>query len=795
LATNEVNTNPKKEINKEFDIDIFTNTFKKNWYWIPIFIGIFLATAFVYLRYTKPVFEARTVIQLGNIDEGKKVIDIDNVSTIGDELSSNVELLKSELILRKALKKLKLNISYYSKGDILTEEKYKYSSYQVLPIALKDSAIIGKSIHVTKDGEYIVLNYDFNGKNTDRIKLGETYENEYFKLIFNLKNEDDFERNLSENELYFIFNSFNSLAKAYHPNLSIKVINPDAKSIEIKYRSNNPVLSRDIVASIVATFFEHDFEKKRKGSANILNFIGKQLDSISDQLELSEIQIKEFKQINKVQNPQGISDNLLQRITNLEGQIVVLDLEKRLLSTIDNVLSESPDRLEVYNLLPGIVGSQFENSLSNQVQALHELMLSKDDATFSQTKKNANIKNLDKRITAQVNTIKRILSAFQIKLKIQKDEINLKILEIESSFYGLPEKEMELSRLERLFQLNEKYYVLLLEKKAQYSISKEGFTTSNLILSTVEVPTAPISPRKSLIIIAAVLLGFIVGSANLFIKYIFYNEINSPDELKKLIDYRIGFLGFIPKLPNSTEHSESAVFENPKSVVAESFRTLRSNLNFTIKDQNAPIVIGVTSTIPSEGKTFISINLGSIYSLSNKKTIIIDLDMRKPKIHLGMKVSNKKGISDVLSGKTELADVITKDNNNLYLITAGTIPPNPNELILNGQIEKVIEELKKDFDVIIIDNPPVGIVSDGIEILKLVDVPIFVVRANYSKRIFAHNISSYLVEEKLPRIYTVLNGFYTKKKDYGYSYGYGNYYHEESKSTGSIFSKIFKKRK
>lgn len=787
------NSGPKRHINREFDIDIFNTILRKNWYWLPIFVGLFLGIAFIYLRYTKPVYEAQTIIQLGSIDEGKKIVDVENVSTTSDELSSNVELLKSELILKEALKKLKLNVSYFSKGDILTEEKYTYSSYRILPLTLKDSSIVGKPIRLSVDNEYVILEYDFAGQQVDRIKVGETYENEFFKIVVNVRDWEQLRRILIENELFFVFNDFAKLARAYLPHLSIRVVNPEAKSIEIKYRSNNPALSKDIVASVVQTFFEHDYEKKQKGSANILTFITDQLDSISNQLELSEIQIKEYKQTNKVQDPKGISENLLQRITSLEGQIVELDLERNLLNTVEKVLNDSPDRLEVYNLLPGLVGSQFENTLSKQVEQLHDLLLELEDASFSQTNENANVKSLSKRVQAKTKTIRRMLDAFQTKIRIQKDGITKKILEIESSFYGIPEKEMELSRLERWFQLNEKYYILLLEKKAQYSISKEGFTTSNLILKDVELPTAPISPRRNLIIIGAVILGFLAAFILMFVRYVFYNEINNPEEVKSLLHHKSGFLGIIPKLKTKKEYSESMVFENPKSSVSESFRTIRSNINFIADKDQDSLIIGVSSSIPAEGKTFVSINVSSIYALSGKKTVLIDMDLRKPKVHIGFGLENNKGISDVLSGNSNLKEVVQQTENGLHIISSGTIPPNPYELILNGKLPEILKELRQEFDVIVIDNPPVGIVSDGIEVLRFTDVPIFVFRTNYSKRYFAKTISSYLSDGKLTKIYTVLNGFHTQKKDYGYNYGYGNYYNDTAPKQ-SIFAKIFRRK-
>jgi capsular exopolysaccharide synthesis family protein len=287
-----------------------------------------------------------------------------------------------------------------------------------------------------------------------------------------------------------------------------------------------------------------------------------------------------------------------------------------------------------------------------------------------------------------------------------------------------------------------------------------------------------------------------------------HNNITSLHEISKLSHASIGILGMTPKYKNEIPVSQMIVDKNPKSLIAEAFRTIRTNLQF-VASENEAKVLAITSTVSGEGKTFVAINLGGIISFSNKRVIILDLDMRKPKIHLGFNVENNHGMSTLLIGKDKPDDCITKSSlANLDFITAGPIPPNPAELIISPKMEELLDYLKDIYEIIIIDLPPVGIVSDGVPILKRADYPIYILRANFSKKMFINQINKLIQENKVNNLSVILNGVemsrikygygygysYGYGYGYGYSYGYGYYEDDEAPRTflgwvGSKFSK------
>jgi capsular exopolysaccharide synthesis family protein len=298
---------------------------------------------------------------------------------------------------------------------------------------------------------------------------------------------------------------------------------------------------------------------------------------------------------------------------------------------------------------------------------------------------------------------------------------------VESEFLKLPSKEAQLSRLKRIYDINEKFYSQLLEKKAEFSITKAGIVSNNIILEYAVPQLAPISPNRKIIIAASALVAFLIGFIIVFVKYLFYNEITSLDEINQYTDAAL--LGIIPKYKKEIPVSQLLIDKNPKSAISESFRSVRTNLQF-ISNEPGSKVVAITSTISGEGKTFVAINLAGVLAFSDKKVIIIDLDMRKPKIHLGFNFENLRGMSTILIGKDAFENCINKSSlKNLDFITAGPIPPNPSELILSPLMYQLIEQLKQQYDMIIIDTPPVGIVTDGVEIISKADYPIYIVAA------------------------------------------------------------------
>ncbi|MBD3638504.1 MAG: polysaccharide biosynthesis tyrosine autokinase [Crocinitomicaceae bacterium] len=772
----------RNSLNRDLDLNLAVTVLKRNFYVPLIFLFIGLGASFVYLRYTKPVFQSTAVIQRSSQDEGKRILDIEGFEKEND-LSEDVELLHSTFLLEKALRNLNLEISYYAEGDILTEERYLLSSYHVTLMELKDSSLVGVPIFITNTGSAVDLTFEKQGvSQTISIQPNTPVNNEYFNMVFKVNNEAQFNHNSRVNKLYFVFNDYEILTTQLMPRLDVFTLNPDARTIQISFKSNNQRLSRDVVSSLINTFFEYDLDKKRQSSANILDFINSQLDTVFVQLKESEHAIQSFKDSSSVNDPEYFTKSVMDRSNELQNQLIEVDFELELIEEVSNKV-ELNDRMEIYKVIPAVTGTAYEDLLVGELKELHEILVEKEDLSYKIQPEHPDLKKAESRVDKQVKNILRILNTIRSQLNFKRKSLEKRIYKVESELYGVPAKEMELSRLNRMFNLNEKYYTLLIEKKTQYSISKAGFTMDNMVL---QAPTLAvmISPNKKFVYALAIILTFIVSLIFLLIRYITFNDIYEPEELKRLLPSKVGFLGIIPKVVTDEKMSTLIVHLQPKSALAESYRHIRSNLQFILKN-NESNVIAVSSSVSGEGKTFAAVNLGGIIAMSGKKVLVIDLDLRKPKVHHAFKAENHEGMSSILIGSAKWKDCIQNSElEGLDFITAGPIPPNPSELIISGEMEKYIEKFKEEYDIVMIDNPPVGIVSDGITILNNADCPIYVFRANYSKRFYTQRVRELLNNEQVKKLFVVLNGIELSKKGYGYGYGYGygDYYTEEKKT-------------
>jgi tyrosine-protein kinase Etk/Wzc len=769
----------KHIINKEFDATIVKTVLKKWWYVVVISVGFFWMLAFIYLRYTKPIYESAAVIQIASEDQGADILEMKEAVS-RNSISREIELLRSEFILSRAIRKLNLNIGHYAEGDILIEEKYYNSTFNVTPYSLKDSSLCQRRINLEarEDGR-INLHYHFAAEDFSyTIVPGDKLETPHFKIAVKVNDWDAFKVDSDKNKLYFEFNDLDYITRKYLGQLMVVPIDVQARTIEVSFKSNNPLLSKDVVDAVLKTFFEHDESHKKQGAENVLHFINRQLDSLSIELRNSKDSIMIFQRQQNIADPEFQSTSLSQRIDRLHDDLLHYTEELSVLEDIQLKLSGSANRMEVYQMIPVILGKSFESTLFNQVNRLHQLLEKREDLLFNLTPDNQTIKVFESRIDETINGINKTIETLKNRVNQKVERTNSLIKEIENQYFNLPEKRMELARLNNLQQLNEKYYNLFTEKQVQYSISQAGYTSQNKVLKKAQENKTPISPKKNVIRAISVLLGLVVGFSFLLTKYVFFNEIKGFDELRKLIPDNVAALGAVPLSKRKLKFSKLVITDAPKSIMAESFRSIRTNLSFLKSDFQ---LISVTSTISGEGKTFIALNLAGVIALSGKKTVIIDLDLRKPKINIGLDITNEYGMSNVLAGQLNYKEVIkTTLIEGLSVITAGPIPPNPSELILGDSFDELLQQLKNDFDVIVIDTPPVGLVSDGYSVLPKVDIPIYVFKSGYSKRSFVNNLISVSEKHGINNLSFVLNGISVNQSQYGYN----SYYQEEENGKG-----------
>jgi capsular exopolysaccharide synthesis family protein len=778
-------------LNDDFDLSLFLKIVQRNIPWIIIFFVIAFMFAFLYLRYTYPIFEAKSVIQIAsNSDEARKLIK-NNQSDI--KLGAKIELLKSPNFLSRVFNKLPLDINYYQIGNVLNFEMYKTSPFEI-EYKYPKSDIYGTPINISfvdENNAKLVISQN-NIEREYKVQLGKWNS---LPIIDSIKiNVNNFskikydQKGKNENAYFFSISNKDNLVRLYSPLVKVDIESEEANTIRIIVHDKNASKASDICNNIVNEFKQYDIEKQAEGINKTLTFIDDQLRIMEDKLYSSENDLQNFRVSNNVDENLPLPDFVL-RLNNLKNDETQIDLNLSILDQIANKLNENKE-MDVFKLVPLTLVFADQPGLQNQLKKLETLLLKKEEELYSKTPNNTSIIQLDSQIDFQKDIVIESIKAIKSGFNTKKIQIQNKLEEFDYDVRnsGLKFDKIEMTRLMKLNEINQDYYTKLISLKSQLAIDNAGITSENTVLQNSFVPGSPFFPSKKVVVFSALTAWFVLSLILIIVRYLFYNEITSMNEITKFLG-DTPILGIVPNYKDVIPVSQLLVDKKPKSLIAESLRSIRSNLEF-LSDKPGPKVLAITSTISGEGKTFVAMNLAGIIAFSEKKVIIIDLDMRKPKIHVGFGVSNDKGMSTILIKRNTISECIYRSSlTNLDFITAGPVPPNPSELVISQKMIEVIEELKKTYDIIVIDNPPVGLVTDGIKMLKIADYPIYVFRENYSKRNFVQNVKKLMRDHQVKNLSIIMNSVNIKKSgygysgiydyDYGYGYGYGFGYYDE----------------
>jgi len=778
-------------INDEFDFRLFLKVARKNAAWIVLFFIIAFFMAFLYLRYTYPIYESKSVIQIALADQNSKML-LDKSFTAASDLSSKIELIRSPNFLNRVFNKLPLDISYFQIGNVLNYEMYQTSPFEIEyrnPI----NEIYGIPIYLSfTDEKNVSISVNINNKEkTYPLKANTWIRTPILdSVMLRVKNYNKVKndmKGLNENPYYFVLTKRENLVRNYTSNLKVEPENVAAGTIKITYHERNPAKASDICQTIAEEFQAYDIEKQAEGANNTVKFIDDQLKQVYDRLYDSEVDLQNFKTANRLNDATPLP-NWGSRIDDLENERNQLELQEASFNTIEAALSDNKD-IDVYKLVPLLIGTNSDEKLASLLDNLKILMSQKEVILYSKTINSSDVARLDYQIGIQRKLIIETLYALKTNLYNQKREIETRIEDYEGEIRetGLNFDRLEFIRLSKLNEINSGYYNRLVEIKSELAISTAGITSVNTVLESSSTPAAPYFPSRRIVALSALIGWVLVTLGLVIVRYLFHNEITSLNEIMKYLE--LPMLGIVPNYKDTIPISQLLVDKKPKSIIAESLRSIRSNLEF-LSNKEGSKVLAITSTISGEGKTFVALNLAGIIAFSEKKVIILDLDMRKPKIHVGFGVPNDKGMSTILINRNTVEDCIFKSSlNNLDFITAGPVPPNPSELIISNRMSEVLDELRKKYDVIVIDNPPVGLVTDGIRIIKMADYPIYVFRENFSKRNFVQNVKKLVRDNNVQNLSIILNSVDIKRSgygysgvydyDYGYGYGYGFGYYDE----------------
>jgi capsular exopolysaccharide synthesis family protein len=761
---------------ERIDLDKVWLIIRKNMLWIFLIILATNALAYIYLRYTRPVYESSSVIKL-DIKSEANILGLNTVNQNLDHIAGEIELLKSNMFFSRVVDAMAMDVSYYAYGRVLFQERYDNSPFKV-EYELHDPSWYDQPVDVEiLNDEKFVLSYGQGEAKVSRtFRFGEEITLPQFKLLLSLTAH--YQPDLDNTKYYFIINSHLALVNYLGNNLIVEPVNFNANTIRVGFRGYDRKKVRDLVHVIDSVYLRYTQEKKNQATEQILSFLDEQLYNIEQRLSKHESYFENFTIDNKTNN---LETEIGEAIVKMEA----LDVKKYELYNTQKAVSGLSDKVaneEIILTEPASFTNYPEDILKSVEQLntfLNErtLMLgSYKENTFAVKRKNQQIALLKKEIVD-------LLEKYNDEMAQEVKAIDGQKKKIEDEFVLLPSKGTEYGKNQRYYNLYEEIFLSLVQKKNEMEITKAGTVTDFVVLLPATVPNDPIAPARVTVYGIGAISGLIISLAFVAMGYIFNNKINSQSELERLVAAPV--LGAIPYYSKvKYKKSKLVVSQSPKSSVSEAFRAIRTNIQF-LGIHGDKKIISVTSTVGSEGKTFFASNLGHVISMSGKKVVLVDVDLRKPKVHTVFDHENgMKGVSTFLIGEYPIQECILHSQADHFdFIPAGPVPPNPSELITSKQFDAMLDELKKLYDIVIVDTPPVGLVTDGMLIMEKADLPVYVFRADFSKRTFTKTLQKVKNTHKFHNITVVLNALKTTSdRDYGYhKYGYG-YYDDEHES-------------
>lgn len=760
------------KLNSALDFGLLLHIIKKvKWVFLALFI-VSGVLAFLYLRYSQPIYESKATLQI-NDNKADQVLRLEGINQNENIMAEVIEQIHSKVFLKRIVEKLDIGVSYFSEGTFKNNELYSSSPFLV-KINLKNTALEGQNIYIELNEKLDGGLIKYNGT-SKKFKLNSWLNNSDFDINVFLNPRIEvsaINRTIRNNKaFYLVVRNINTVTSELQSKLEVKIVNEMAKTIQIKVKDINSLKVADIVNTISEEFLTYDVERRSESSRNILDFIDNQLSTVYNDLKNTESNLKKFKQDKNIDNNTTKITSDMMRASNIEDQLLKVEMEEKIISEVQENISKNKG-IDIYQLISIISGTEYESMIKDVIQNIQKLLSTKENLLYSVTPNSENIKQINYQLETQKKLLIESLDAVRLRYKSKYKNLLEKSVDYRNRMDSSPEDEVELSRLNRLYTISEKYYTMLLEKKTEFSISKAGYVTKNIILERAIGAGGKVFPNSRSIILIAILVTILLNVLIVFIFYFTHFKIYSVHDLMKFSAQGVSLIGVVPKYSSQIPVSQLIVDKNPKSIISEAFRTIRTNLSF-IDNTPGSKVVSVSSTISGEGKTFIAINIAGILAFTGKKVVLIDLDLRKPKIHKGFGIKNDLGMSNMLTGEHKIEECLNDSSiPDLKFITAGPTPPNPSELILSNKLAEIINELKLRFEYVVIDNAPVGLVTDGIETLRSSDYPIYVFRANYSDKHFIQNLIRLKSENQITKLTAVLNDIDLSRKLYGYNYGY-----------------------
>lgn len=767
--------------------------------WILICASVAFALAYIKLRYTVPVYEVQSslLIQDNEPAENDKSGRLGELfmAAPAENLNNEIQLLRSTPIIQRVVRDLNLQTTYYNEGKVRRSSPlYQNLPFQLLILQQPDTtAGIGFSIKALNEKEFL-LN---DGKEHYLFDKPFTLGRDQVMLI-----RDPGVRLASFQSPDFIISWQPLIQAAWGLTSSLRIAPADDNStiLQLSMQTEEPKSGKDVLNTLMHVYDSLIIEDKNRISVNSKEFIDKSLDTLRQQLSGVEGNLRDFMVTNQAFNIEGQAQTYL---TNIEESSRAVEEQEIKITIVDWLLDYIGKSENAYKLVPTDLGVA-EPVLLALIEEYNRMQLAREADLKTTPAINPMITQLDAAIEKVRQNMLQALRNVKASYEITKNAVLQRGGSLKEDLKSLPGKSMQQVNIQRRQKILEDLYSFLLQKKLEISISSASTISNSRVVEPAYGGDLPIKPSHSSTYLTYLMIGLIIPIAIIGIIEVMNDKVKGRQDIEKATMTPI-----LGEIGHSEDSKALVVTQNSRRFIAEQFRIIRTNLQYIVGKNDKPVIL-VTSSFSGEGKSFVSTNMGAVMALAGKKTVVMEFDIRKPKIMVGLELQRKMGITNYIIGAANFDDLLIKVNEveNLYVIPCGPIPPNPAELLLSPRLNDLIRHAKERFDCIIMDTAPIGLVSDAVNLAQFADCTLYIVRRGHTPRGLLSLVNDLYTNKKLPAVSILLNdmkqgGAYYGGAYGGYGYGYyghgfeknAGYFEKESRKSKTGFMSIFNRPK
>lgn len=742
--------------------------FLKQWKWFVFSLVISLSVAFLYLRYTIPKYKASISLLVkddrkGGIENELSAFqDLEVLSNFKSNVDNEIEMLKSRSLVEATVIELGLYISYINEGRLKSEEIYRYRNIDVLFPSI-DNDFFKKnfsfSVESVSDSTFILKTQE-GRRSIYRYNQVISCCSTPFKIVkrnsIKGQGEEDSFRTIVQ------FRPLSQVVESYRNRITVSLLNKNTSAIEISTIDNVKDRAEDFLNTLFKIYNRNSLDDKNFVSENTSRFIKQRLSLMETALEGVEKESEVYKKQNSVTDIKSEADLFLENSSNFQKNLLDAEIQLKVVISVIDYIKSNPR----FSLIPtNITGT--DNTYADLINEYNQLILERNRLLVNAKPTNPIFSSIDSRIDALNGNILSSLSRSRASLEIKKRDLERQNAEVRGRISQIPTQEREVRVLARQQQIKEQLYLYLLQKGEEIAISLAVAAPNAKLIDAALASPSPVSPNSRGILMAALLIGLLIPFLTIYTVDLLDTKVKTRQDLER--KFMVPFLGDVPK----SDLRKESLTATSRSSLAEALRIIRTNLEFMLKSvpMGTAKSIFVTSTLPKEGKTFISVNLARTIALTGKRVLLIGLDLRNPQLERYMDLPEIGLTNYLASDDTNIQNYIVKQEGfkDFSVLPSGIIPPNPAELLMIDKTAALFENLKKQYDYIVVDTVPASIVTDTFLIAKYAHAFIYVVRANYIDKRDLYFLENCYKENKFPNLSLLLN--FT---DNAIKYGYGS---------------------